>query len=84
MSILIPAHEDLSPLSASHSPFHRLTTFSRSELANTRSIAAEDRRLLAKHFVKVFQWETVRPHLPIRPALPPASRGKRTATSRRP
>jgi hypothetical protein len=71
MSVLIPTHEDPSPLSVSQSPFHRLTTFSRSELANTRSIAAEDRRLLTEHFVGVFQWKTVRPHLPIRLALPP-------------
>jgi hypothetical protein len=71
MSVLIPAYEDSSPLSVSQGPFHRLTTLSRSELANTRNIAAEDRRLLTEHFVSAFQWETVRPHLPIRLELPP-------------
>jgi hypothetical protein len=71
MSILIPTYQDPGPLAVPQSPFHRLTTFSRSELARTRSIPAEDRRLLTEHFVDTFQWETVRPHLPIRLGLPP-------------
>lgn len=71
MSVLIPAHEDSGPLIVPQSSFHRLTTLSRSELANTRHVAAEDRRLLTEHFVSVFQWETVRPQLPIRLVLPP-------------
>jgi hypothetical protein len=70
MSVLIPTAEDCGPLVVPQSPFHHLTTFSRSELAHTRAIPAEDRRLLTEHFVRTFQWETVRPHLPIRLELP--------------
>jgi len=71
MSILIPTYEDPGPLAMPHSPFQHLTTFSQSELANTRDIPAEDRRLLTEHFVSTFQWEMVRPHLPIHLELPP-------------
>jgi len=74
MSVLIPTYEDPGPLVVPGSPFHHLTTFSRSELAHTRDIPAEDRRLLTEHFVRTFQWETVRPHLPIRLELPPGVR----------
>jgi len=74
MSTLIPTYEDPGPLAVPQSPFHGLTTCSRSELANTRHIPAEDRRLLTEHFVDTFQWETVWPHLPIRLELPPGVR----------
>jgi hypothetical protein len=74
MNVLIPTYEDPGPVVVPESPFHHLTTFSRSELAQTRAIPAEDRRLLTEHFVRTFQWETVRPHLPIRLELPPGVR----------
>jgi hypothetical protein len=74
MSFLIPAYHDPGPLHVPESPFHRLTTLSKSELAQTRDIPAADRRLLAEHFAATFQWETVHPHLPIRLELPPGVR----------
>jgi hypothetical protein len=74
MSVLISTYEDPGPVVVPESPFHHLTTFSRSELAQTRTIPAEDRRLLTEHFVRTFQWETVRPYLPIRLELPPGVR----------
>jgi len=64
--ILIPTMEGTAPLSVPESPFHRLTTLPRSELASTRDIPAAERRLLTEHFVSTFQWETVRPLLPLR------------------
>jgi len=74
MSIWIPTYQDPGPVVVPQSPFHRLTTLSRAELAQTRAIPAEDRRLLTEHFVDTFRWETVRPHLPIQLELPPAVR----------
>jgi hypothetical protein len=47
-----------------------LTGLSRSELAATRDLEAADRRLLIKHFVTTFQWEAVRPLLPLRLVVP--------------
>lgn len=83
MNILIPGYEDPGPVYVPESPFRRLTTFSKSELVNTRDIPAADRRLLTEHFASTFQWETVRPHLPIRLELPPGVRhwGPRTCRS---
>lgn len=82
MSILIPTYQDPGPLVVPQSPFQGLNTFSRSELANTRDIPAEDRRLLTEHFVSTFQWEAVRPHLPIRLELPSGVRPWRARTCR--
>ncbi len=83
MNILIPGYEDPGPVYVPESPFRRLTTLSKSELVNTRDIPAADRRLLMEHFASTFQWETVRPHLPIRLELPPGVRhwGPRTCRS---
>lgn len=64
--ILIPTMEDTVPLSVPESPFHRLTTLPRSELVSRRDVPAAERRLLTEHFVSTFQWETVRPLLPLR------------------
>jgi hypothetical protein len=71
MSMLIPALEQTGPLCVPESPFHRLTTLSRSALAATRDIAAAERRLLTEHFVDTFRWEAIRPYLPLRLELPP-------------
>jgi len=64
--ILIPTMEDTVPLSVPESPFHRLTTLPRSELISTRDVPAAERRSLTEHFISTFQWETVRPLLPLR------------------
>lgn len=57
--------ENTAPLSVPESPFHRLTTLSRSELISTRDVPADERRLLTEHFASTFQWESVRPLLPL-------------------
>jgi hypothetical protein len=82
MSVWIQTYQDPGPLAVPQSPFHCLTTFSRSELARTRNVPAEDRRLLTDHFVDTFQWETVHPHLPIRLELPPGVQPWKARTCR--
>ncbi|MGD9101815.1 MAG: hypothetical protein PVF45_15135, partial [Anaerolineae bacterium] len=62
---------DAQTLHVPESPFHRLTTLPRSELLATREIPAAERRLLTEHFVTAFQWESVRPLLPLRLVVPP-------------
>jgi hypothetical protein len=62
--VLIPSMENTAPLNVPESPFHRLTTLPRSELASTRNVPAAERRLLTEHFVSTFQWET-HPLLPL-------------------
>ena len=62
--VLIPTMVQTGPLCVPESPFHRLTTLSRSELAGTRDIPAAERRLLTEHFCATFQWQSIRPHLP--------------------
>jgi hypothetical protein len=70
-SILISAQADTADLNAADSPFHRLTSLSRSELAVTRDLPAAERRLLTEHFVETFQWQAIRPRLPLRLVVPP-------------
>jgi hypothetical protein len=71
MSILIPSQMAFPPLVLPDSPFHHLTSLSRADLAATRSLPAADRRLLTENFVGVFQWETIRPLLPLQLEFPP-------------
>jgi hypothetical protein len=61
---LVPA------ISIPDSPFHQLQSPSRSELAETRSIPAAERRLLIPNFVELFRWETIRPMLPFQLPTP--------------
>jgi hypothetical protein len=70
-SVLIPALADTVSLIPADSPFHRLTSLPRSQLAATREIPAAERRLLVKHFVTTFQWRAMRPLLPLRLITPP-------------
>jgi hypothetical protein len=80
-SVLVPALTDAQTLDLStegtdnpilsESPFHRLVSLSRHDLAATRGLPAARRRLLTQHFVATFQWEAVRPLLPFRLPLPP-------------
>lgn len=65
-----PATESELPIMLD-SPFHRLVSLPRAELAATRNVPAAERRLLVKHFVASFQWSAVRPLLPLRLVLPP-------------
>lgn len=68
---LIPAQADTLPLPVEDSPFHSLAGLSRSELAATRDLPAAERRLLVEHFVDTFQWQAIRPLLPLRLIVPP-------------
>ena len=65
-TMLIPTVKGLTMSEVADSPFHRLGTFSRSELKATRDLDAAGRRLLSEHFVSTFQWEAMRPLLPLR------------------
>ncbi|MBU0703259.1 MAG: hypothetical protein KKC18_05270 [Chloroflexi bacterium] len=71
MSILIPSQIASPPLVLPDSPFQHLTSLSRADLAATRDLPAAERRLLTEHFVSAFQWETIRPLLPLQLELPP-------------
>ena len=70
MSILIPAQVASPPLALPDSPYQRLPTLSRTELAATRDLPAAERRLRTEHFVSAFQWETIHPLLPLPLELP--------------
>jgi hypothetical protein len=66
-------------ISIPDSPFHQLQSPSRSELAETRSIPAAERRLLIPNFVELFRWEAIRPMLPLQlpsPGNPSAWEGR--------
>ena len=67
---LIPAAPLVTSLSLPDSPFHRLQRPTRSELVETRSIPAAERRLLIPNFVELFRWEAIRPRLPLRLPTP--------------
>ncbi len=73
MSILIPSRMASPPLVLPDSPFHHLTSLSRADLAATRDLPAAERRLLTDRFVSAFQWETIRPLLPLQLELSPGA-----------
>jgi hypothetical protein len=67
MSILItPQSHELAAWVADNNPFRGLVSFSQRQLADTRGIEAQDRRLLVQGFVEAFQWQTIRSLLPLR------------------
>ena len=77
--LLVPAASLMPSVSKPDSPFHQLRSPSRSELAETRSLPAAERRLLIPNFVELFRWETIRPMLPLQlptPGDPPAWQGR--------
>lgn len=61
----IPITENAPLVEAPDSPFRLLGRLSRAELKATRDIPAAERRLLVPNFVESFQWETIRPLLPL-------------------
>jgi hypothetical protein len=76
---LVPATPLIPSVTLPDSPFIRLQSFSRSELAETRKIDAAKRRLLIPNFVELFRWEAIRPLLPLKlptPGNPPAWNGR--------
>jgi len=77
--VLIPAAARVPSIAMPDSPFHQLQSLSRSELAETRSIPAAERRLLVPNFVELFRWEAIRPLLPLQlpsPGDPPPWQGR--------
>lgn len=76
---LVPSASLVPSLSMPDSPFHQLQGPARSELAETRSLPAAERRLLIPNFVELFRWEAIRPLLPLQlptPGEPPAWQGR--------
>ncbi len=53
-TVLVPAVEGLCPDQVADSPFHRLISPSRQDLAATRGLPAAQRRLLTEHFIDAF------------------------------
>jgi len=64
-TILIPAETSCAPDKRPDSPFHDLVSLPRAELAATRGQPAAERRRLTERFVDLFQWEAMRPLLPL-------------------
>ena len=68
--VLVPSLEPPEPLDLSESPFQRLGSPARSELAARRDTPAAERRLLSAPFREAFRWESLRSHLPLRLEYP--------------
>jgi hypothetical protein len=76
----VPATPLVSQVVIPDSPFQQLASFSRAELAATRSLPAAQRRLLIPNFVELFRWEALQPLLPLQlptPQDPPPWAGRR-------
>ena len=77
--LIVPTTPLVPTIAIPDSPFHQLQSPSRSELAETRSIPAAERRLLIPNFIELFRWEAIRPMLPFQlptPGDPPAWLGR--------
>jgi hypothetical protein len=77
--IWIPAALSQGSVSIVASPFQGLSHPTRAELAAGREIPASERRLALPNFVELFQWETLRLHLPLKlptPGHPPDWKGR--------
>jgi len=70
MSLLVAATPVAAVVEIPDSPFRRLQSFSRSELAQTRNLPAAERRQLIPNFVELFRWEAIRPLLPLKLPVP--------------
>ncbi len=68
--ILVGSTLRLTCSSRPNSPFQQLHRPGRSELAQTRSLPAAERRLLIPNFVELFRWEAIRPLLPFQLPTP--------------
>ena len=67
--ITIPAMTNVNDLDESESPFHQLSSLSRTRLVATRQIVAADRRLSVEGF-DAFQWKNIRQLLPLQMVVP--------------
>jgi hypothetical protein len=69
-TIWVPATPVTPAVAIPASPFQKLVSFSRAELAATRDQPAAERRQLIPNFVALFRWEAIRPLLPLRLPTP--------------
>ena len=80
----IPPSAPYAPLEVPASPFAALESLPRAQWESLRALAAAERRVYVPHFVEVFHWEALRPHLPLHMApLPevPTWPGRRCRSS---
>jgi hypothetical protein len=63
----IPAEDELASDWEADNAYHNLQSLPRAEFVESREIPAAQRRLMTPGFVQAFHWETIRPHLPLRP-----------------
>jgi hypothetical protein len=68
--LMVPATPVVPFVHMPESPFHALQSFSRSQLAETRSLLAAERRLLIPNFVELFRFEAIRSLLPFQLPTP--------------
>jgi hypothetical protein len=72
--VMVPATSAVACVHMPESPFHALQRLSRSQLVETRSLLAAERRLQLPNFVELFRFEAMRPLLPLQlptPGNPP-------------
>jgi hypothetical protein len=77
--VWVPATPVTATVTLAASPFAELKPLARSELAESRSIPAAERRLQIPNFVELFRWESIRSLLPLKlptPGEPPAWVGR--------
>lgn len=65
--IWIPADQAPARAAQEVSTFHALKALPRSQFVESRELPAAQRRLLTPGFIQTFQWEKIRPRLPLRP-----------------
>lgn len=68
--ILVPATELRSEITIPNSPFLKLKSGTRAELAAGREFTAAERRQQLPNFVELFRWEAIRPMLPFQLPTP--------------
>jgi len=71
----IPAQEPYTPFVVPESPFRALQTLPRQPWLTLRVLPAAERRVYVPHFLETFDWDALRPHLPLHlaplPEVPP-------------
>lgn len=75
----IPACPLVPAVEVTDSPFLRLSTPSRTEMVQLRSLPAAERRLTLPYFTELFNWSAIRKLLPLKlptPGLPPSWPGR--------
>ena len=68
--IWVPAMPVTATVTIAASPFGELKNMTRSELTESRTIPAAERRLQIPNFVEIFRWEAIHPLLPLKLPTP--------------